>query len=576
MIKINSRTPSKAEHRIRITRPRLLVLTVVLLLLLGGLAGAAYANSCRGTVFLDANGNQLRDAEEAGIAAIAVSDGATITQTADQGAFELPLDEAARFVFIAVPSGYRASGSWYVSIPESEDLMAIDFGLEVTPDADGVLTFVQASDIHFAATPEEFREAFYDRAMAVQPQGILDTMAVEINSLAPDFVILTGDQVADSRNPELALVESWTSYIADHLVASLDAPTRAAVGNHEVVRDPEVDRAVFERSFGPTYYAFDCEGVHCIVLDPHTLIGTSLSYTISDRQLGWLREDLEAAGEQQPILVFCHEPSSNWAENEIMDEVKTLLADFHITALVTGHWHLSYELQTEPYLELTSGAVCGAWWEGPGPDGRSFGYRVYQVRRGMIDSVWRTIGEETVDFASPQAAVLAWNDRLQAQVWGAAISAELAWDGNPLIEIGTTSYGMWSAIHAELNVSTLSNGYHTLHVSFAMADGSRRNAERRFYIWNPEISLAEILDSPDVFQGCLVAAPSLTVRAVLGNDASVNDGTKTIIVADVPFPVVRNDRLALMGLFRPTSTDPIKAYDESFMIKLDEESDDES
>ncbi len=553
-----------------------LVLTVLFVLLVGGLAGSANPDSCRGTVFIDANGNRLRDADETGVGDIAVSDGAIIVRTDGQGGFELSLDESSRFAFITVPTGYQASGDWYAPVLGREGLMTIDFGLEVVPDSDGILTFVQASDIHFAATPEEFREAFYDRAMAVQPQGILDAMAAEINSVAPDFVILTGDQVADSKTPELGLVEAWTSYIAEQLVPSLDAPARAVVGNHEIVRDPAIDRAIFEQSFGPTYYAFDCEGVHCIVLDPHTLTGTSLSYTVSERQLTWLRADLESAGRQQPILVFCHEPSSNWAKNEIMGEVKTILANAGIAALITGHWHLNFELQTEPYLELTSGAVCGSWWEGPAADGRSFGYRVYQIRRGLIDSIWRTIGEDTAEFAFPQAAVLSWIDNLEVRVWGEAVSAELAWDDNPFVPVGANSCGMWSAASSELNVSTLANGYHTLHVSFSMSDGSRRDAEQDYYICNPEISLAEIIDHPEVFQGRIVAAPSLTVRAVMGANASVNDGTKTIIVANVPFPVARNDRLALMGLFRPTSTDPIKAYAESFLVELDEESDDES
>jgi len=557
-------------------RQQIPVLALLLALLVLGLAGSASAGTCQGSVFVDVNANQLWDTGEAGLSGIAVSNGETIVRTDDAGGFALPVDESTRFVFITIPTGYQTSGAWYRPVLGSDACTDANFGLKATPPGDGVLTFVQASDIHFAASPEEFSEAFYDRAMAVQPQGVLEAMVSEVNSFAPDFVILTGDQVADSKNPELTLVESWTSYIADQLIPAFDAPVRAVVGNHEIVRDPDIDRGVFERAFGPTYYAFDCEGVHCIILDPHTLMETSLSYVISERQLAWLRADLASADGQQPILVFCHEPSSNWAKTDIMAQVKMLLADFGVTALVTGHWHLNYELQTEPFLEITSGAVSGSWWEGPAPDGRSFGYRVYRVRRGIIDSIWRTIGEKTIDLASPQAAVLSWNDRLLARVWGTASSAELSWDENPSVETVPVPCGPWSAVSTELNVSTLSNGYHTLHVRFTMEDGTQWSAEQDYYIWNPEISLAEILDHPGVFQGRLVAAPSLTIRAVLGDDASANDGTKTIIVGNIPFPVARNDRIALMGLFRPTSTDPIKAYADSFLIRLDEEPDDES
>ncbi len=568
------------DHRRGITRAarrwRPFLVTLVAAAFVFAISTTLAADTCRGSVFADINGNRIRDAEEPALGNVRVSNGEIIVRTDAEGAFQLPLDNSCRFVFISVPTGYHASGDWYVAVPEAADSMVVEFGVSPTPDSDGILTFAQASDIHFAATPEEFREAFYDRAMVVQPQGILDEMVEEVNRFRPDFVILTGDQVADSKNPDISLVESWTEYISQHLIAAIDSPTWAVVGNHEVVRDPAVDRAVFEQAFGPTYYTFDCEGVHCIVLDTHTLTGTSLSYTVSNRQLAWLRADLGSTGAQQPILVFCHEPSSNWVDNDIMSEVKNLLVEFGVSALITGHWHLSYELAREPFLEITSGAVCGSWWEGPAPDGRSFGYRVYRIRRGSVDSVWRTIGEDTVDLASPQTAILSWNDRLHAQTWGEAASVRLAWDDNPSIELDTVSHSLWSAVDTELNVSTLPNGYHTLHIGFDMDDGASRDAEYSFYIWNPTVSLAEILDHPDAFRGRMVAAANLTVRAVLGDDASVNDGTKTIIVGNIPFPVSRNDRIAVMGLFRPTSTDPIKAYDDLFLIKLEEEPENDS
>ena len=497
----------------------------------------------------------------------AISDGVTVVLTDEEGRFSLPLESHARFVFVIVPTGMRAVGSWYKVVGEGT---TFDFPLERV-DEEGPLVFVQISDPHYATDPAEFGEAFYDREMVVLPDGVLDGAIDEVNELAPDFVIMTGDIVADAKRPDVALVDKWMSYMATEFAGSFDTSFYATVGNHDVVRDEAIGKAIYETYFGPAYYSFNVKGVHCVVLDTQQLADTKLSYTIDAVQLAWLRQDLAAAPGGAPILVFCHEPTPDWVDTTETKELLRLLAEIGITALINGHWHTNFVLQEEPFFELTSGALCGSWWEGPSPDGSGFGYRVFRMHRGNLDSIWRDVGEEGVWFAKPREAALVWAERLHAQVWGSALEATYRWNDGPPVPAFVTDNGLWSSASANLNVSTLPVGYHTLTVEFVMADGRSVTGAHEFYASNPSVSLADILAHRDVYQGRIVGVPELVVRAVMGSDLSASDGTKTIIISKFPHSVARNDRIGIVGMYRPTSAAPIKAYDPLFYTVWDGE-----
>jgi hypothetical protein len=212
--------------------------------------------------------------------------------------------------------------------------------------------------------------------------------------------------------------------------------------------------------------------------------------------------------------------------------------------------------------------VCGAWWEGPNPDGTQFGYRVYEMARGRIASTWRTVGKNVVSFVAPASAELTWAGRLVASVWGQAASASYRWDGGQETAVEVSTNGLWSTAAGYLNVTALAAGYHTLSLSFALANGSTVRGDQGFLVQDPNLTLGELTSHPEIFQGKLVGVSDLEVRAVMGADISVTDGTKTVIVSKVPITVARNDRVAVAGMYRPTSVDPIKGFDPVFFVKL--------
>jgi predicted phosphodiesterase len=547
---------------------RLVRRAIVVAFAVMGIGGAVLcAAGGQGVVFIDQNDNGLLDDGESGVAGAVVSDGISVVRTDEAGRFSLPQNEGSRFVFLSTPNGMKPSAGWYRAVAGGESIL---FPLG-TCDESGPLVFAQLSDIHFAPDPDAFSRAFADREMAFLPDSTLDGLVAEINAIEPDFVILTGDIIANAKGPGLDEVKSWFATLDQSLVSRLTPPVYAVVGNHDQVRDPAVDKGVYEEHFGPTYYSFNMKGTHCVVLDPHQLSGTAQIYTVSAAQLEWLRQDLAYVDANAPILVFCHEPTTDWAPTTENGALWNLLAGADITALINGHWHTSFVLREEPFVELTSGAVCGSWWEGPNPDGTGFGYRVYDVSRGRLESTWRTVGANVVSFASPAAAALTWTDRLVASVWGEAVTAAYRWDDGDDIVARVSDNGLWSTAAGNLNVTTLAPGYHTLSLEFAMSDGTSIAGQQTFYILGPELSLADIIDHPEVFQGKMVGVPNLEVRAVMGSDISATDGTKTIIASKFPLTVARGDHIALVGMYRPTSADPIKSFDLLFSVKVEEE-----
>ena len=519
-----------------------------LLIICGGFS--VQAETASGVVFADHNANGVLDVDEAGIPSVSVSDGATVIQTDADGRFQLSLSEEARFIFVSTPSQTTAQSRWYQPVVEGK---SDDYSFALaTRNEEGPLVFVQLSDIHYAPTPEQFKEGLRDRRMAILPDPVLAAIAEDANALNPDFMIIAGDLAADSKYPEPSRVDEWIGAMADY-ASTFGCSSYAAVGNHDVIRDESIGKTIYESHFGPTYYSFNVKGTHIVVLDTQELQGTKLVYTVGAQQLAWLEQDLATVDPQVPILVFCHEPTFDWADTPENRALFTLLQRMGITALLNGHWHTNEILREEPFLEMTSGAVCGAWWESPGPDDTGFGYRVFRLARGNLDSIWCEGGEIGVEVSQPSRAVLTWADRLQAAVWGEMETATCAWDDGNAVALNVYWNGLWSSVSTNLNVSTLANGYHTMTITFASPDGVQVTDSQTYYISNHDIALAEIFDHADTYQGKIVAAPRLQVRAVMGSDISAFDETKTIIIGGFPTPVLRNDLIGLVGMYHPTS-----------------------
>src|SRR5690349_21282801 len=74
----------------------------------------------KGSVFVDANNNGQRDANENGVKGVTVSDQATAVATDDAGFFQFTSSKNLGFLVITQPDGFTTKGSFWKKIPAGQ------------------------------------------------------------------------------------------------------------------------------------------------------------------------------------------------------------------------------------------------------------------------------------------------------------------------------------------------------------------------------------------------------------------------------------------------------------------------
>lgn len=155
-------------------------------------------------------------------------------------------------------------------------------------------TLAQISDTHLSPTYGWFHGNFL-------------STAAEVNALAPDLVINSGDIALSAPDHATDLpFAAWCH-------GALDAPVRFIPGNHDIGEEPggEILRqplsedllAHYRGDFGPDWWAADLGDWRLIGLNTQ-ILGTGLAQEAEQEE--WLKETLSEAG--KPIGVFVHKP----------------------------------------------------------------------------------------------------------------------------------------------------------------------------------------------------------------------------------------------------------------------------
>ncbi len=160
----------------------------------------------------------------------------------------------------------------------------------------------------------------------------------EINLLRPAFVLHIGDLLPGYIRD----MGQWQRD-ADEVRAvldGLDAPLYPVAGNHDVITgtdNPDDHRGedLYRKNFGPLYYSFDYGGAHFVCLYTEETLRSRPR--LSDRQLEWLRADLQAAGKRS-TFVLMHKALWEY-EGSRWDEAHELLKGRAVRAVFAGHFH---------------------------------------------------------------------------------------------------------------------------------------------------------------------------------------------------------------------------------------------
>jgi len=188
--------------------------------------------------------------------------------------------------------------------------------------------FVQLSDAHWG-----FNKAKINADYA----GTLQKAIATVNGLEvqPDFVVFTGDLTHTTDDPKVrrTRMSQFHDIVSELKVQDI----RFLPGEH----DASLDRGeAYQEFFGRMHYTFDHKGIHFIVLDnvsdPRGIIG--------DKQLQWLKADLQNLAHSAPIVVLTHRPlfalypQWGWTTGDGDKALKLLMA-FEKVTVFYGHIH---------------------------------------------------------------------------------------------------------------------------------------------------------------------------------------------------------------------------------------------
>ncbi|MCX5751674.1 MAG: metallophosphoesterase [Candidatus Saganbacteria bacterium] len=182
------------------------------------------------------------------------------------------------------------------------------------------------------------------------PQGRNDTFSDLIQKVNREkevsFAICVGDLVEDGKRSD------YLEYIKT--VSTLKPKLYNVIGNHDAQKS---GWKYFEEFFGPTYYAFDYDNSHFILLD------NAFGESFTPKQYQWLKNDLKE-NQGKNIFVFFHRPIFDPAEivegylmspKQIAQELEALFYRYRVKYVFAGHLHTYARAERDGVTYIVTG-----------------------------------------------------------------------------------------------------------------------------------------------------------------------------------------------------------------------------
>lgn len=197
-----------------------------------------------------------------------------------------------------------------------------------------------------------------------------------------DFILFGGDLVdVSGMGKEMSKKEVNNLYNTFKDIVSKERITLyPAIGNHDRYFDEasgciEGDE-VFKEHFQNSYYTFERNGIRFFVLNSVQIVNDK-DYSINEKQMSWLKEELTKVSPVTPIVVTTHVPvysiyypvvAGKYVFFDVITNYQELLKAFkghNLKLVLQGHQHLYEEIYSQKVQYITGGAVSAHWWEGP-------------------------------------------------------------------------------------------------------------------------------------------------------------------------------------------------------------------
>ncbi len=345
--------------------------TTALIATLALATGAHAQSTAKGIVYHDANANGVRDAGEAGIPNVGVSNGLDIIKTNADGAYQIAITDDT-IIFLIKPTNWDVQRNennlprfYYIHKPAGSPK-----GKYPGVDPTGPLP----ASVDFGLTKVEEPTEF-DVVMFGDPQPRNEE---EVDYIAHDIVeeligapVAFGVTLGDIVFNDLAVFDPL-----NEVVGTIGCPWYNVVGNHDLNMDTDKDHhsdETFERIYGPNYHSFNYGGVHFVVLDNVAWVGRDAgSYhgEFGKRQLDFIRNDLATVDPDTLVVYMFHIPLPNVDDKA---EFLNIIKDHERAFSVSAHWHRQgyFPMEKEDgwqgegtHQHLVHGTVSGSWWSG--------------------------------------------------------------------------------------------------------------------------------------------------------------------------------------------------------------------
>lgn len=336
-----------------------------------------------------------------GLAGVVVSDGFTCTVTDADGVYHLDADPLARTVSVTVPAGY--------DIPLSDEGMPAFFRYIDDGRADFTLSPRRNISDRFSVIALADAHLVDEKSLSRFRRESLPDIQKTIRRVSGKYPVVgigLGDQLSDVMSYSDEAKKCFTSFRSRGGIM----PFFYCIGNHDHDnaggKDEYAVTEHFVRNYGPTDYSFDLGKVHFVVMDDIQYTGTQrdgvkISYTtgFDDRQVEWLRQDLELVGDKhEKAVVLCvHSPMFGRFSRK--DDVRELLSAFNEAHILSGHEHNINNIRHGNIWEHNLQSIGGAWWfSNLAPDGSPLGYAVLCFDGASLSTEYNKAVTEKEDF----------------------------------------------------------------------------------------------------------------------------------------------------------------------------------